>query len=138
MLARAVNLGGARRIGYNRGVRLSEYREVGSTGEPYPAWLRALVGEHGVYVIRDRFNHEPLYVGESHSGRLYETLTRHLQAWNPSAGYAGGNSYYRENVEVAVVRISNPADVKPLQRHLIDELEPIDNTYVYADEEVPF
>lgn len=55
------------------------YRAVGERGQPYPAWLRALRGESGVYVIRDRRSHEILYVGESSAGRLYETLTRHFQ-----------------------------------------------------------
>lgn len=58
------------------------YRPVGERGEPYPDWLRAIKGESGVYVIRERQRDaEPVvvYVGESHSGRLYETLTRHFQ-----------------------------------------------------------
>lgn len=53
------------------------YRPVGGRGEPYPEWVRALKGKSGVYVIRERG--EVVYVGESHAGRLYETLTRHFQ-----------------------------------------------------------
>jgi len=53
------------------------YRPVGRSGDPYPAWVRRLKGKSGVYVIRR--DGEPLYVGESHSNRLYETLTRHFQ-----------------------------------------------------------
>ncbi len=55
------------------------YRPVGEVAEPYPDWVRALRGHSGVYVIRDRASGETLYVGESHTGRLYQTLTRHFQ-----------------------------------------------------------
>jgi murein DD-endopeptidase MepM/ murein hydrolase activator NlpD len=54
------------------------YRPVGSPGEAYPDWVRALKGEAGVYVIRDAESGEIVYVGSS-SGRLYDTLTRHFQ-----------------------------------------------------------
>ena len=54
------------------------YRPVGRSGDPYPAWVRALKGKSGVYVIRQ--GGEPVYVGESHSARLYETMTRHFQS----------------------------------------------------------
>jgi hypothetical protein len=58
------------------------YRPVGSVGEPYPDWVRRLDGKSGVYVIRET---KPdgssviVYVGESHTSRLYQTLTRHFQ-----------------------------------------------------------
>jgi hypothetical protein len=59
------------------------YRPIGETGTPYPAWLRALKGKSGVYVIREikRDGSSPIvYVGESHTGRLYQTITRHFQS----------------------------------------------------------
>jgi hypothetical protein len=59
-----------------------KYRPIGGTGEPYPAWVRALRGKSGVYVIREqqRDGSVPIvYVGESHTRRLYQTLTRHFQ-----------------------------------------------------------
>jgi len=55
------------------------YRPVGTRGEDYPEWLRNLRGKSGVYVIRDAQSGEILYVGESHSDRIFETLTRHFQ-----------------------------------------------------------
>ena len=58
------------------------YRPIGASGEPYPDWIRALDGKSGVYVIREIQRDgsvETVYVGESHSGRLYDTLTRHFQ-----------------------------------------------------------
>lgn len=120
-------------------MRLSAYRSVGdSDGDPYPLWLRNLRGESGVYVIRDRFNKEPLYVGESHSGRLYRTLTRHLQGWSSSDAWKQFPTYQRGNVEVAVVRTGNLGDLRETQQRLIRELDPIDNVYTYEVEEVPF
>jgi hypothetical protein len=67
----------------NRGLRNASlsYRPIGRSGEPYPAWVRALRGKSGVYVIRERQRDgsSPIvYVGESHTSRLYQTLTRHF------------------------------------------------------------
>jgi len=58
------------------------YRPMGELGEPYPDWVRALAGKSGVYVIREITNDgspQVVYVGESHTDRLYNTLTRHFQ-----------------------------------------------------------
>jgi hypothetical protein len=54
------------------------YRAIGSSGEPYPEWIRALKGKSGVYVIRE-IGGDIVYVGSSSAARLYETLTRHFQ-----------------------------------------------------------
>jgi hypothetical protein len=59
------------------------YRPLGETGTPYPEWVRALKGKSGVYVIRETQrdgSSEIVYVGESHTARLYQTLTRHFQS----------------------------------------------------------
>lgn len=45
----------------------------------YHPELRRLVDRSGVYALRDRETREVLYVGESHTGRLYRTLLRHFQ-----------------------------------------------------------
>jgi hypothetical protein len=124
------------------------YRPVGSRGEPYPAWLRALRGESGIYVIRDRSSREIVYVGESSAGRLYETLTRHLQGWRRWKGfwrgqYAEGHdpglTYPRSSVEVAV-RVTSPADALDEEARLIRRLRPRDNLLGQPVEEeaVPF
>lgn len=57
------------------------FRPVGASGDPYPDWVRDLDGKSGVYVIRERRGEsaEIVYVGESHTDRLYDTLTRHFQ-----------------------------------------------------------
>lgn len=111
------------------------YRPVGSRGEPYPEWVRALRGASGVYVIRERSTREIVYVGESSAGRLYETLTRHFQEWRRWKGfwrgqYAEGHdpglSYPRASVEVAV-RITSSADALDEEARLIRRLRPRDN-----------
>ena len=57
------------------------YRPIGAGGR-YPDWVRALRGKSGVYLIRERQrdgSNPVVYIGESHAGRLYQTLTRHFQ-----------------------------------------------------------
>lgn len=124
---------------------LPTFRPVGDRGERYPAWLRALSGKSGVYIVREAADlGRTLYVGESHTGKLYGTITRHFQRWLRSSrsrsalrfqGARGGWSpgsrdpgvtYPREDVVVAV--IVRPADrAVELQGRLIDSLCPRDN-----------
>lgn len=90
----------------------------------YPPWLRAVKGKSGVYVIRSAVSKKTLYVGESHSGRLYETLTRHFQSWT---GRTAGPTYGRGSVLVAV-RVTAAGRAVETQNRLICELMPRDNT----------
>ncbi len=125
------------------------YRPVGSTGEAYPDWVRALKGKSGVYVIREvRGNGEAeiVYVGQSSANKLYETLTRHLQTWRRWKGFWRGQysehdpglTYDRDRVEVAV-RITTPAAALDEEARLIRRLRPRDNIIGQAvEEEVPF
>ena len=110
--------------------RLSAYRDTGSYGDPYPAWMDATRGANGVYAIRCKG--ELVYIGESHSGKLYETLTRHLQRWKLDEAHA----YRRSDCEVAIA-ITTAAEAPPLQAHWICELQPRDNVYEVC-EEIPF
>jgi len=84
---------------------------------------RALNGRSGVYVIRDKGSKEVLYVGESHTGRLYATLTRHFQAWS---GKTAGPTYSRDAVEIAI-RLTPPGAAVPAQNALICRMHPRDN-----------
>lgn len=117
-----------------------KYRPIGDVGEPYPEWVRALRGKSGVYVIREqqRDGSTPIvYVGESHTRRLYQTLTRHFQTWRRAkrfwAGqYTGSQShdpgltYDRASVTVAVRVL--PADrALDEEARLITRLRPRDN-----------
>lgn len=129
------------------------YRRVGGRGEPYPSWLRDLDGASGVYVIReyDRGGTPTIvYVGESHTGRLYQTLTRHFQNWRRWKGYWKGQygkghdpglTYKRERVDVAV-RVLSPEEALDEEVRLIQKLEPRDNLLGQRkpdeDDAVPF
>jgi Peptidase family M23 len=115
------------------------YRPVGRRGEPYPDWLRRLKGESGVYVIRQEGR--TVYVGESHTGRLYDTLTRHFQTWRRwkgfwkgqfAEGHDPGLTYDRESVEVAV-RITSASDAIDEEARLIERLRPRDNLLGQVD-----
>ncbi len=116
-----------------RNASLSPYRSVGGRGDPYPAWVRALRDASGVYVIR-QIGGPILYVGSS-VGRLYDTLTRHLQIWRRYKGFWRGQfaegadpglTYDRGSVEVAI-KLTAPEDAHDEERRLIRRLAPRDN-----------
>ena len=74
-------------------------------------------------------------MGQSSAGRLYETLTRHLQSWRRWKGfwkgqYAEGHdpglTYDRDRVEVAV-RVTSADDALHEEARLIQRLRPRDN-----------
>jgi len=131
------------------------YRPVGASGEAYPSWVRELQGKSGVYVIRERQRDgsDPVvYVGESHTGRLYHTLTRHFQTWRRSKkfwsgqyggqGHDPGLTYPRDRVTVAA-RVLPPARAMEEETRLIARLRPRDNLLkqpvdAASDEVVPF
>jgi hypothetical protein len=125
------------------------YRPVGVTGGAYPDWVRALRGQSGAYVIREISRSgeaEIVYVGQSQANRLYETLTRHFQAWNRNKRFwrgqfsanDPGTTYRRERVDVAV-RVTEPSRSLDEEARLIRRLQPRDNVLGQPDEEdVPF
>lgn len=133
--------------GVARNASLS-YRPVGERGEPYPEWIRALDGKSGVYVIRELGpdgKPEIVYVGQSSAGRLYDTLTRHLQQWRRWKGFWRGQygeghdpglTYDRGRVDVAV-RITPASRALDEEARLIRRLRPRDNL-IGQPEEVPF
>lgn len=68
-----------------------------------------------------------VYVGESHTGRLYGTLTRHFQSWS---GLTAGTTYsLLGGYEAAVIVTKTPRAAVRLQEALIRRLEPRDNTH---------
>jgi len=113
------------------------WRDLGS-GPGWPSWIRALRGRSGAYAIRetDSWGRQVVYVGESHSGRLYGTITRHFQTWR---GSTAGLRYDRGRVQVAVC-VSEASDAQALQLRLIRRLKPADNSYLLASDPdfVPF
>lgn len=112
------------------------WRKLGAFGD-YPAWVRDLDGRSGVYAIRrpGLLAWEVLYVGESHTGRLRKTLTRHFSGWSRGkdwwSGIFGspndpGLTYNRAAVEVRVW-LCPAGDAIELQDRLIRKLGPRDN-----------
>jgi hypothetical protein len=143
------------RDGRLRNASLS-YRPIGRSGERYPDWLRALRGKSGVYIIRERQrdgSNPVVYIGESHAGRLYQTLTRHFQTWRRhkkfwSGQYTGSQShdpgltYNRARCTVAV-RVLPAERALHEEALLIARLRPRDNLVgqpadVGDDEVIPF
>jgi hypothetical protein len=114
------------------------YRPVGASGERYPEWVRKLRGKSGAYIIReldDDGRPATVYVGQSQANRLYETLTRHFQAWRRwksfwrgqySEGHDPGMTYRRDRVDVAV-RVTSPSRALAEEARLIRKLRPRDN-----------
>jgi hypothetical protein len=125
-----------------------KYRPVGAPGEPYPHWVRALKGKSGVYVIREtqRDGSELIvYVGESHTDRLYHTLTRHFQTWRRSKkfwtgqyggqGHDPGLTYPRNRVTVGV-RVLPTHRAIDEEARLIARLRPRDNLIGQSTDEL--
>lgn len=119
---------------------MSPFRELTAAG-PYPDWLRALRGKSGVYVIAETTwfglgKPTVVYVGESHTGRLYQTLTRHFQAWS---GPTAGGTYGRHDKLVVAVAVTPAGKAVEAQDRLIRKHAPRDNVRGRVDlEEAPF
>jgi excinuclease UvrABC nuclease subunit len=124
------------------------WRSVKGEAGGFASWVRALAGKCGAYVVRERqwvpFATGPgrvLYVGESHTGKLYGTLTRHFQSWHCDTA---GARYAAGDVEVAVAVTRDADGAAFLQQRLIDRLDPRDNKYLKgegepaADDPAPF
>jgi hypothetical protein len=133
-----------------------KYRPVGGSGEPYPDWVRMLDGKSGVYIFRETQNDgttEVVYVGQSSTGRLYQTLTRHFQTWRRAkkfwtGQYTGSQShdpgltYDRKRITVAV-RVLPATRALAEEARLIARLRPRDNLIGQPsdddqDEAIPF
>lgn len=109
---------------------------------PHLAELR-LYRASGVYAIvapRGRV----LYVGESHSGRLYDTITRHFRRWaidphlDAQGRRRGGTTYDRRRVSVAYL-ITRADEAQDHQYAEIARLRPRDNLIDgSASEPAPF
>lgn len=113
--------------------KLSQFRPVGSSGS-YPLWLLNLKTSSGCYVIKARRSGRVLYVGESHSGRLYHTLTRHFQEWSGmGAGYTTG----RGRVLVAI-KITSKRTSIDCQEKLIRRLKPKFNQQLEKEDDFAF
>ena len=108
---------------------MANTRNGGAAYHPNLAVLRGREAS-GVYAILDT-RRRVLYVGESHTGRLYDTITRHFRRWRPSndpqGRRRGGHEYDR--FRVSVIYIVTPSDqAQDIQYAEIQRLEPKDNS----------
>jgi hypothetical protein len=123
------------------------WRSIGSAGDPWPAWLRALRGKCGAYAIKS--SGRIVYVGSS-KARLYDTVTRHFQQWKRQkrwwkgaygAGHDPGVTYERGRCEVAIMTCAC-GDHLGLETMWIETLRPRDNLVEKPDgselEDSPF
>jgi hypothetical protein len=140
------------RVARNAGLT---YRPLGRSGERYPPWIHALRGKSGVYIIRERQrdgSNPIVYIGESHTDRLYQTLTRHFQTWRRlkkfwrdqygGQGHDPGLTYDRARCTVAV-RVLPAERAMDEEARLIVRLRPRDNLVgqpqeIGTDDHVPF
>lgn len=116
-------------------MRLAYSRPLESTSpRRFSERVRAMRNRSGVYVIRRAYDKRVEYVGESHSGRLYDTLCRHFRSWDgPTAGFTCDPAA----VEVAVVQVPKHSAVAA-QNALIRRLRPRWNVQGRREAETPF
>jgi len=104
---------------------------VGDGPGTFAQWLRDLRNQSGAYVIRSKDTREVFYVGESHTGNLYKTITRHFHKWQDTRGWFAEDfphhNYSRHHVEVAIRRTPPKAAIGT-QDNLIQRLGPRDNS----------
>jgi len=104
------------------------WMSVGDPYDAYPPRLRELrrMRVSGVYGIRLRTTGAVLYIGESHSDCLYQTLTRHLQK-----PHVDGRLRYfcvdRSSVEVDWTIMENKPEIMWLEAYLMAFYEPVGN-----------
>lgn len=84
-------------------------------------------GVYGIYSTGGKL----LYVGESHSGQLFDTITRHFREWEVGPDDAqgrrrGGTTYKRGGVKLAFV-VTRADEAQDLQLDMIRRLSPRDN-----------
>jgi len=105
-------------------------------GRTVAPWVKELKGKSGVYLIPEKvgflfFAGAVVYVGESHTARLYATLLRHFQHWT---GKTAGPTFAVSKVEVAIERCPGKRALV-LQNSIIQEYHPRLNTNANPDAE---
>jgi hypothetical protein len=91
----------------------------------FASWVRETRGSSGVYLIRSREGgwlgggptspREIVYIGESHTERLYQTLTRHFQQWSSPSNVI----YERERVDVSIALLDGPDAIVEQDRQIL-------------------
>jgi len=99
----------------------------------YNASVRDFVrGRNGVYAIRDKDSHDVLYVGESHTGRLWKTMLRHFQGQRTFEGIGEWTHPDHAQVQVQLYLTTSGADAQDLELVIVSRLAPIEVRGMYA------
>jgi hypothetical protein len=106
------------------------YRPACDAHGNFLPWLNALGSLSGAYVIRKLGT--VVYVGESHTGRLGDTIKRHFYRWKDSPDRKH-HTYPKCSAEIAV-RLTPPGSAQGAQDNLIRRLKPRDNLLIPAEE----
>lgn len=114
------------------------YREVsanGAGGRTFAPWVNALRNSSGAYVIRRKGDHRVLYIGESHTGRLADTIKRHFYPWRDDQSRKHFTA--RAGAVQVAVRVTPQNAAVSTQNKLIDRLNPEHNKQGVS-EDIPF
>ena len=104
-------------------------------GGRYNAAVREVArGASGAYAFRDRSSGRVLYVGESHTGRLWKTAIRHVHGQRSFARVGEWTHDVPGRLDVAVW-LCAPDEALELEAALIEALDPVHNEL--WTEEVP-
>ena len=92
----------------------------------FAEWMQTARDKSGVYLIRANGSGELLYIGESHTDRLKDTITRHFRSWSDTAERL---HFTFDPAAVTVATIyTAPAAAVEKQNELIQEHAPKFNT----------
>ena len=101
-------------------------------GRGYNPRVRELAaGAHGCYAFRD--GAEVVYVGESHTGRLWKTLLRHFQGMQ-SGKFEDRREWvyqYKDAVEVSLWLTRTGQQAMDLETELIERYQPTNRSETY-------
>jgi len=112
-------------------------------GEYNPAIRSAARGANGVYGFRERKSGIILYIGESHTGRLWKTMIRHFHALDSFEEVGEWTHENRSSVQVKLwlTRTGDDAvelEADRIRRHRPLMVERIPGDEEDEDEEAPF
>lgn len=94
-------------------------------GEYNQAVRKFVKGRNGVYAIRDAETHDVLYVGESHTGRMWKTMLRHFQGQRTFDAIGEWTHPNPEDVQVMVWTTLSGPDAQDLEMVIVSRLAPM-------------
>lgn len=109
-----------------------------SSGD-YNAELRERMnGRSGVYILRKIGRKRPMYVGESHTGRAWKTMLRHVQAQKSFRALGEWTYCCPKKLEVAFIE-TRASEAVRTEARAIDRYQPTANVKkILSSDGVPF